>query len=226
MAQKIYVVEDDDNLRAIVCYALDTAGFETGGFAEPSAFWPALEASKPALIVLDIMLPGEDGISILKKLKAAEQTKNLPVIMLTAKGTESDRIKGLDLGADDYVTKPFSVMELISRVKAVLRRCGADKTRELRAGAIAISAEKRTASVDGQEIALTYTEFELLHCLIRNMGLVLSRDKLMEMVWGIDVDLESRTIDMHIKALRRKLGHAGEQIKTVRSIGYKLEAAV
>lgn len=224
--QRIYIVEDDDNIREIVCYALNTAGFETAGFAEPSMFWLELEERSPDLFILDIMLPCEDGISILKKLKTATRTKKLPVIMLTAKCAEYDCIKGLDLGADDYVAKPFSVMELISRVKAVLRRCGADETQELTSGAISISHEKRTAAAQGTPVALTYTEFEILYCLMLNTGIVLSRDKLMELIWGIDAGLESRTIDMHIKALRQKLGGAGEQIKTVRSIGYKLETTI
>lgn len=224
--QTIYIVEDDDNLREIVGYALAAAGFEPVGFSEPAAFWPALQKAAPSLFILDIMLPGEDGLSILKKLKLSEKTKRLPVVMLTAKGAEYDRVIGLDLGADDYVTKPFSVMELISRVKAVLRRCQIEQAQEASAGAIAISAERRTVTVNGEAISLTYTEFEILHHLVRNVGLVLSRDRLIELVWGVAADLESRTIDMHIKALRQKLGPAGEQIKTVRSIGYKLEAGV
>ncbi len=223
----VYVVEDDDNIREIVCYALNAGGFAAAGFPHPEEFWRHVREKTPGFVILDIMLPGEDGLSILKKLKADERTKAVPVIMLTARGLEMDRIRGLDLGADDYVAKPFSVMELISRVKAVLRRCGApDEEDSLNVGTVGISAGKRSVTADGRAVTLTYTEFELLHCLMRNAGIVLSREKLMQRVWGVDAELESRTVDMHIKALRQKLGAAGEQIKTVRSVGYKMEAGV
>ena len=170
------------------------------------------------------MLPGEDGLRILKKLKGDGRTAGLPVILLTARDTELDRVRGLDMGADDYVTKPFSVMELISRVKAVLRRSGGQDQGELTVGGIVLSVPRRQVTAEGRAVTLTYTEFELLHTLMRNRGIVLTRDRLMEQIWGCEADLESRTVDMHIKALRQKLGAAGGQIKTVRSVGYKVEA--
>jgi len=221
----IYIVEDDDSIRELVCYALGSAGFEIQGFAEPDSFRRAMDQTPlPDLILLDIMLPGEDGLHILKRLKSADRTAALPVIMLTAKDTELDRVRGLDMGADDYVTKPFSVMELISRVKAVLRRIGGQDRSEFTVGGITLSALQRQVTAEGRPVMLTYTEFELLHALMRNCGIVLTRDHLMEQVWGCDADLESRAVDMHIKALRQKLGAAGGQIKTVRSVGYKMEA--
>jgi len=223
MTKTIYFTEDDDSIRALVCYALNSAGFDVQGFGEPCKFWLAMEQALPDLILLDIMLPGEDGLSILKKLKSADKTARLPVIMLTAKSAELDRVRGLDMGADDYVTKPFSVLELISRTKALLRRCEEHNSRSLTMGSITLNAAQRQVTVESETVALTYTEFELLHSLILNAGIVLSRDRLMEQIWGLDAELESRTVDMHIKALRRKLGDAGGQIKTVRSVGYKME---
>ncbi|MDR0531690.1 MAG: response regulator transcription factor [Oscillospiraceae bacterium] len=222
--QTIYHVEDDDMIRDLVCYALGSAGFTSIGFAEPAAFWQACGKALPALVILDIMLPDEDGLCILKKLKGGAKTSRLPVILLSAKGAELDRIKGLDWGADDYVTKPFSVLELISRVKAVLRRCEERAEPLLTADKILLHAPQRKVTVSGQTVSLTFTEFELLHTLMRNSGVVLTRDQLMEQIWGLDADLESRTIDMHIKALRQKLGEAGGVIKTVRGVGYQLEA--
>lgn len=220
----IFVVEDDDSIREMVVYALNTAGFEAEGFSDGDGVFPALSKNPPALILLDIMLPGSDGISILKKLKQTERYRQVPVIMLTAKGGELDRIRGLDLGADDYITKPFSVMEVISRVKAVLRRCPGDggAPDELEAGPIRLSQARRVVSVNDGEISLTYKEFELLSYLMENKGIVLSRDKLLQQVWGFDYGGESRTVDMHIKSLRQKLGEAGGEIKTVRNIGYKI----
>lgn len=226
---KIYIVEDDDNIRELVSYALTTASFAVTGFAESTGFWQALKTSPPPnLLLLDIMLPVEDGISILQKLRAAEKSKKIPVILLTAKGGEYDKIKGLECGADDYVTKPFSVMELISRVKAVLRRCERDQAAiaTLKVDAITLDKDKRIVWVKEQDVSLTYKEFELLYYLMLNEGLVLSRDKLMEQVWGVDFEGESRTVDMHIKTLRQKLGPAGDLIKTVRGVGYKMEAEV
>ena len=182
----------------------------------------------PSLLVLDIMLPGEDGISILNKLKRTEKFKDLPVVMLTAKGAEYDRIKGLDLGADDYIVKPFSVLEVIARIRAVLRRyASADGERTgslVRSGGIVLHLDKRSVFADDAEVLLTFKEFELLHCLILNEGIVLTRDKLLERVWGFDYNGESRTVDMHIKSLRQKLGSCGDQIKTVRHVGYKIES--
>ena len=221
--RKIAIVEDDDSIRELVCYALNAAGFDVQDFAEPGTFWRAIEKNTPDLILLDIMLPGEDGLSILKKLKSADKTARLPVIMLTAKSAELDRVKGLDLGADDYISKPFSVLELISRIKALLRRCDEGVGRSLSVGSITLSMAQRQVTVNDQRVMLTFTEFELLHSLMLNAGFVLSRDRLMEQIWGPDADLESRTVDMHIKALRQKLGLAGEHIKTVRSVGYKME---
>jgi len=222
----IFVVEDDDSIREMVMYALGAAGFETAGFADGEDVLPALsrQSPAPALILLDIMLPGSDGLSILKRLKQTDKYKRIPVIMLTAKGSELDRVKGLDLGADDYITKPFSVMEAVSRVKAVLRRCvgEAGASEEMTIGGIALHQAKRTVRADGEEVALTFKEFELLQCMMANAGIVLSRDKLLNQVWGYDYEGESRTVDMHIKSLRQKLGGAGDAIKTVRGVGYKI----
>ncbi|MEA5015365.1 MAG: response regulator transcription factor [Candidatus Limiplasma sp.] len=222
---RIYLVEDDDNIRELVCYALRSAGFEAEGFAEAKGFWTALAGHPPDFVLLDIMLPGEDGLSILQKLRSHPQTRRLPIILLTAKGQEHERIRGLDLGADDYITKPFSVMELLSRVKAVLRRSAGEEESHFTLGAIRLWVDRRAVTAQDQEISLTYTEFELLHHFMQNPGIVLSRERLMERLWGIDADLHSRTVDMHIKSLRQKLGPAGKQIQTVRGVGYKMEAA-
>ena len=223
---KIFILEDDENIREIVTYALQSVGFEAGGFETGADLFLALEKDKekPALLLLDIMLPEEDGLSVLKRLRGNITYKVLPVIMLTAKGSEFDKVKGLDMGADDYVTKPFGIMELISRINAVLRRSSEapDKTADLSYNNITVSREKRTVLVDGEKITLTFKEYELLFYLLLNAGIVLSREKIMEAVWGYDFEGESRTVDMHIKTLRRKLGSAGENIKTVRNVGYKL----
>ena len=224
--QRVYIVEDDDGIREMVMYALRTAGFDAYGIADGDQLFPLLDEGIPDMILLDIMLPGSDGITLLQKLKQTDRYKKIPVIMLTAKGSEIDRIKGLDLGADDYITKPFSVMEVISRIKAVLRRSAAepDAPQELSVGQILLNQAKRTVSVEGDDIALTYKEFELLQYLMINFDIVLSRDKLLEQVWGFDYNGESRTVDMHIKTLRQKLGAAGSHIKTVRNVGYKIGA--
>ncbi len=222
--RQIFVVEDDDSIREMVMYALTTAGFQAEGFADGGDVWPALSQGAPSLILLDIMLPGVDGLSILKRLKQADQYQRIPVIMLTAKGGELDRIKGLDLGADDYITKPFSVLEVISRVKAVLRRSddpGPGKN-ELAVAGVVLNSDKRTVFAAGAAVTLTFKEFELLHYLMLNAGIVLSRDRLLEQVWGFDYHGESRTVDMHIKSLRQKLGVAGAAITTVRNVGYKI----
>ena len=222
--QKIYVVEDDDNIRDMLLYALSSAEFEAEGFADGESFWSAIESADPSLILLDIMLPKEDGISILKGLKQLPKRKTIPVIMLSAKGTEYDRIKGLDLGADDYITKPFSVLEVLSRVRAVLRRCGTAESKTiLETGKISLHTDKRSVFANGGEMALTYKEFELLRYLMINSCIVLTRDKLLEEVWGFDYNGESRTVDMHIRSLRQKLGDCGNIIKTVRNVGYKIE---
>ncbi|MCL1952368.1 MAG: response regulator transcription factor [Oscillospiraceae bacterium] len=219
--RNIYLVEDDADIRELVAYALRSAGFQAHGFEKGAQLWPALEQAAPDLILLDIMLPGEDGLSILKRLRGASRTKALPVILLTAKGSEFDKVKGLDLGADDYIAKPFGVMELISRVNAVLRRSG-QPSGLLSYQNIALDNNRRTVLVDGEKASLTFKEYELLHYLLLNAGLVLGRDKIMEAVWGYDFEGESRTLDMHIRSLRQKLGPAGGHIKTVRNVGYRL----
>ena len=222
--QKVCIVEDDDNIRDMVLYALVSAGFDAKAFSDGESFWQVLEHTAPSLLLLDIMLPGADGLAILKRLKQSAKHKTLPVILLSAKGAEYDRIKGLDLGADDYITKPFSILEVISRVRAVLRRCGqAESTTTLAIGKLVLHTDKRSLFADGEETGLTYKEFELLHYLMLNEGIVLSRDKLLEEVWGFDYNGESRTVDMHIRSLRQKLGGCGDVIKTVRNVGYKIE---
>lgn len=226
--QTVFLVEDDDSIREMVVYALKSAGFEARGFAEGEALFRALSGAKarPSLLLLDIMLPGEDGLAILARLKHSREHARLPVIMLTAKGAEYDRIRGLDSGADDYIAKPFSVMEVISRIRAVLRRCeDAPAPSEISIGGITLNPDRRCVLVGDAEIALTFKEFELLYCLMRNEGIVLSRDKLLEKVWGFDYGGESRTVDMHIMSLRQKLGDAGSHIVTVRNVGYKIGGA-
>ena len=220
---KIYIVEDDDNIRELVLYALQ-ADFTAKGFECSGDFDKALETDLPDLVLLDIMLPDEDGIAILNRLKKDNKTKHLPVIMLTAKSGEYDRVKGLDLGADDYITKPFSVLELVSRIRAVLRRAGQknDENTLFVFDNVELDTKKHTVKVDGEIIALTYKEFELLQLLMENTELVLSRDKIMSAVWGTNVEYETRTVDMHIKTLRQKLGSGGEIVKTVRGVGYKV----
>ena len=219
---KIFVVEDDENIREIVVYALNSAGFDTYGFETGEEFLKALDTGLPSLVLLDIMLPKDDGLKILKRLRGMPKTKKLPVIMLTAKNSEYDKVKGLDLGADDYISKPFGVMELIARVNAVLRRTGAEQDGEIEISGLSLDHARREVFVEGKPVKLTFKEYELLYCLVLNAGLVLSRDKIMESVWGYDFQGESRTVDMHIKTLRQKLGVAGKLIKTVRSVGYKL----
>ena len=219
--RKVFIVEDDADIREIVLYALRSAGFEAQGFEKSSEFWPALEKSLPDLLLLDIMLPGEDGLSILKKLRGDIRTRALPVIMLTAKGSEFDKVKGLDAGADDYIAKPFGVMELISRVNALLRRTG-HHADTLVYHNIMLDSARRFVAIDGESVNLTYKEYELLYFLLLNAGIVMSRDKILGAVWGWDFEGESRTLDMHVRTLRQKLGPAGEHIKTVRNVGYRL----
>ena len=219
---KVYLVEDDANIREVVLYALQSAGFEALGFETGAEFFAAMDQAPPNLVLLDIMLPGEDGLSILKTLRNGAQTKALPVIMLTAKSSELDKVKGLDMGADDYITKPFGVMELISRVNAVLRRSAPEADRPMEYADIILNTARRVVTIDGETITLTYKEYELLHYLLLNKGLALSRDKIMEAVWGYDFEGESRTLDMHIRSIRQKLGAAGEHIKTIRNVGYRL----
>lgn len=224
--QEIFIIEDDEDIREIVIYALRSAGFEAKGFEKSEDFFDEMEKYRqyPALVLLDIMLPGNDGLSVLKRLRNTSQTKGLPIIMLTAKSSEFDKVKGLDMGADDYIQKPFGVMELISRVKAVLRRSEASpaKSEQLEYGNILLDNARRAVYSNGETITLTYKEYELLHYLLTNKGIALSREKIMEMVWGYDFEGESRTLDMHVRSLRQKLGSAGEHIKTVRNVGYKL----
>lgn len=221
----IYCVEDDDNIRELVIYTLETTGLKARGFAEGSAFMEALAFDTPELILLDIMLPGDDGLELLKKLKSSAKTKNIPVIMVTAKGSEYDKVVGLDSGADDYVTKPFGMMELVSRIKAVLRRSGKIEDRiDTEISGVCVDVKKHQVTVDGKEIALTLKEFELLEKLMRNQGIVLTRDQLLTEIWGYDFDGETRTVDVHIRTLRQKLGEKGEIIQTVRGVGYRVGA--
>jgi two-component system alkaline phosphatase synthesis response regulator PhoP len=221
---KIFIVEDDDNIREMVTYAVKTAGFEAVGFSGGKELFKALYDVLPDLILLDIMLPDDDGVTILKKLRADKTTAKLPVIMLTAKGTELDKVTGFDSGADDYITKPFSVMEMLSRIKAVLRRTKTnEKAENITLDELIILPEKRIVTSNGEEILLTFKEFELLLYLAKNKGIVLSRDKILTEIWGYDYDGENRTVDMHIKTLRRKLGDSGSHIITIRNVGYKAD---
>lgn len=222
----IYCVEDDDNIRELVIYTLDTTGLKAKGFAEGAEFMEALAFDTPELILLDIMLPGEDGLAILRKLKNSSKTKDIPVIMVTAKGTEYDKVIGLDSGADDYVTKPFGMMELVSRIKAVLRRSGqtADKA-DLEVDGVKMNVKKHEVTVDGQAVTLTLKEYELLERLMRNRNIVLTRDQLLEDIWGYDFDGETRTVDVHVRTLRHKLGEKGAIIETVRGVGYRIGEA-
>lgn len=219
----IYIVEDDENIREIEMFALKNAGYEVQGFDCASSFYSRLEEKLPVLVLLDIMLPDEDGLTIVKKLRAMGRTRRIPIIMATAKTTELDKVKGLDIGADDYITKPFGVMELISRVKALIRRSyGMEEERMLRLGPIFMDDEKRAVYVEDIPCELTYKEYELLKHLLLNAGIVATRDTILDRVWGTDFEGESRTLDMHIKTLRQKLGAAGSMIKTVRNVGYML----
>lgn len=216
----IYIVEDDTNIREIESFALKNSGYNIADFESALEFNKALQNKIPDLILLDIMLPDEDGLMILKRLRSTPETKKIPIIMVTAKTTEIDKVKGLDSGADDYITKPFGIMELISRVKALLRRSGDYEEKVISVGDIIIDDSKHTVTVDGELCELTYKEYELLKLLMNNMGIVLKRDVIMERIWGIDFEGESRTLDMHIKTLRKKLGSGGQFIKTVRNVGY------
>lgn len=219
----VYILEDDDNIRKLINYSLKSQGFEVQDFALPSAFWAALQTTNPDLLLLDIMLPEEDGISILKKLRSNPKTSTIPVIMLTAKDSEYDVVTGLDSGADDYVTKPFGMMALVSRIKAVLRRYEkSDSHKELlEAGGIKIDENQHTVFAGNQQLFLTVKEFDLLVLLIKNRGNVLTREQLLESVWGISSEIESRTVDVHIRTLRAKLGEYEKNIETIRGVGYK-----
>lgn len=220
----IWCVEDDAAIRDIEIYALESTGFATRGFDNGSDFWQALSKERPSLVILDIMLPGMDGVELLKKIRASSEFGDLPIIMATAKGAEYDRIKGLDLGADDYLVKPFGVMELVSRVKAVLRRYKPEESKKLlKIGGVELNADERIVSVDGKRTALTYKEFELLKLFMSHPGTAFTREQLFAEVWGEDFLGETRTLDMHIRTLRHKLGEYGRYIETVRNVGYRLE---
>ena len=217
----IYIVEDDKNISEIESFSLKNAGHQTVEFPDGRSFYKELAEKKPDLILLDIMLPDEDGLSILRKIREKRETKRIPVIMVTAKTTEIDKVKGLDNGADDYLTKPFGVMELVSRVKALLRRTGEqDAEKVIKIGDLVIDDEKRKVFVSGSAVELTYKEYELLHYLAQNQEIVLPRDSIMDHIWHANCEIESRTLDVHIKTLRHKLGDAGKYIKTVRNVGY------
>lgn len=217
----IYLLEDDDSIRDLVIYTLQSQGMEAKGFPRPSAFWEAMAEHTPSLVLLDIMLPEEDGISVLKQLRSSARTCRLPVIMLTAKGTEYDKVLGLDAGADDYLVKPFGMMELLSRIRALLRRTERE-VNIYRCGVLTVDQTRHTVTVNGREVVLTQKEFEVLCLLLKNRGQVLSRERLIEDVWGYAFTGESRTVDVHVRTLRQKLGEAGAYIETVRGYGYKI----
>ena len=220
----IYCVEDDDAIRELMIYSLKTAGFEAIGFADAEAFWPVIEQELPDLVLLDVMMPGQDGISILQQLRSQSYTRDLPVVMATARGTEIDKVQSLDLGADDYLVKPFGMMEMISRIKAVLRRSQRNQPSDLcYFGDIQMDVKRHKVSVRNRKVELTLKEFELLHILLKAPQKVFSRQELLDRVWGQDFLGETRTVDVHIGTLRHKLGSAGGYIKTVRGVGYQLE---
>ncbi len=220
----IYCIEDDDSIRELMVYTLNTAGFEARGFGDSAGFWHAVGQELPELVTMDIMLPGEDGISILKKMREAELTKDIPVIMATAKGTEYDKVMGLDMGADDYLTKPFGMMEMVSRVKAVLRRSTPNEYKMvMQVGDISVDRGRHLCTVKGEPVSLTLKEFDLLVKLMSSPGIVFTREQLLSMVWGLDYVGESRTVDVHVGTLRTKLGESGACIETVRGVGYRME---
>lgn len=219
----IWCVEDDPSIRDIEVYALRSTGMEAQGFEDGTSFWDALQDQQPDLVILDVMLPGRNGVELLQDMKASEKFRDIPVIMATAKGTEFDKIQSLDLGADDYLVKPFGMMEMVSRVKAVLRRCQRGPNQNmLTLSGLELNLEAHTVTADGQRITLTYKEFELLRLLIAHPNKVYSRDQLYESIWGMDFVGETRTVDMHIRTLRQKLGTYGQLIETVRNVGYLL----
>ncbi len=219
----IYLIEDDDAIRELVVYTLNNSGYETKGFAKPSAFWKELKKEIPSLILLDLMLPEEDGLRILKKLRDLHDTKYVPIMILSAKSSEYDKVIGLDYGADDYVPKPFGMMELVARVKALLRRTEERKqSSDCELGNLYVCPAKHIVKVDGEVVNLTYKEFEMLNLLLQNRGLVFSRDQILSRIWEYEFDGESRTVDVHIRTLRQKLKSAGKYIETVRGIGYKI----
>ena len=221
--ERIYLLEDDDSIRKLVIYALGSQGYEAKGFERPSDFWKAMEGQEPALVLLDIMLPEEDGLSVLEKLRSSAATRKLPVIMLTAKNTEYDRVVGLDSGADDFISKPFGMMELVARVRAVLRRTGEkQESEDYQLGDLFVSPRRHIVRVAGQEVLLTNKEFELLCLLLEHQGMAMTRDAIMDGVWGQEFSRENRTLDVHVRTLRTKLGRAGSYIETVQGVGYKI----
>lgn len=220
----IYCVEDDAGIRNMVVYTLRSTGLEAEGLADGSAFFAAVKQKRPQLVLLDIMLPGEDGLTILKKLRDNPATAEIPVILATAKGSEYDKVTGLDLGADDYLAKPFGMMEMVSRVKAVLRRTTPKQEQQvLQAGALSLNLGEHIVTVDGQRVTLTLKEFEVLRVMMEHVGQVFTRDRLLGEIWGYDFDGETRTVDVHMRTLRQKLGRCGDYIETVRGVGYRLE---
>lgn len=219
----IYILEDDASIRKLVMYTLESQGYEVEGFEMPSVFWQAMAQRRPELVLLDIMLPEEDGLSVLQKLRAEPSTHRLPVVMLTARNTEYDRVIGLDSGADDFISKPFGMMELLARIRALLRRTDGQREEEIyHFGALEVSPEAHTALIDGQPVALTHKEFELLCLLLERRGRVVSRETLLGKVWGLGNEPENRTLDVHIRTLRAKLGELGNYIETVRGVGYRM----
>ena len=221
----IYVVEDDRNIQEIELFALKNSGYQAVGFETAKEFYRAVEEKLPELILLDIMLPDEDGLSVLSRLRANPDTGRIPVMLVTAKSTELDKVKGLDTGADDYLAKPFGIMELIARVKALLRRSGVQEDNVITCGDVTLDSDKRMVTAMGRPVDLTYKEFELLRLLMKNRGIVISRDVIMERVWDSSFEGESRTIDVHVRTLRAKLGESGALIKTIRNVGYMADAA-
>ena len=220
----IWCVEDDASIRDIEVYALQSTGFEAKGFEDGQVFWDALQKESPELVILDVMLPGLDGIELLRRMKSSSAFSAIPVVMATAKGAEYDKIQGLDLGADYYLVKPFGVMEMVSRVKAVLRRCHpADTGHVLSAGGLSMDLDCRTVTADGQRLQLTYKEFELLRLFLSHPGMAFTREQLFTQVWNMEYMDDSRTLDMHIRTLRQKLGAYGKLIETVRNVGYRME---
>jgi len=220
----IWCIEDDSSIRDIEVYALTSTGFEAKGFEDGDTFWDALQSERPELVILDVMLPGKDGVELLKMMKASEEFRDIPVIMATAKGTEYDKIQSLDLGADDYLVKPFGIMEMVSRVKAVLCRCKLVKdTKLLKTEGLVLNPNEHTVTVDGKRVILTYKEYELLHLFLSQPGLAFTREQLLSSVWNTEYLGETRTVDMHIRTLRQKLGSYGNLIETVRNVGYRLE---
>ena len=220
----IWCVEDDPSIREIEVYALRSTGFEAHGFEDGTVFWETLQETQPTLILLDVMLPGIDGIELLTRIKGSQRFREIPVIMATAKGTEYDKVQSLDLGADDYLVKPFGMMEMVSRVKAVLRRCQPRQCSHLlQLDELILNMDEHTVSIAGDRVALTYKEYELLKLLLSHPGVAFNREQLLQKVWNTDYVAESRTVDMHIRTLRQKLGSYGNTIETVRNVGYRLE---